>query len=142
METIPFDEVAALFSKPFVRWLKVHRPLFWAEILSMEHSTRDFGKSGNSQPGTKTGTMKKQAENINSIQELFDSQDIKRTTNPLQKRLYTLKEASVYLGLTVWGLRELAWKGSIPIVRWGKRIFIDSKDIDAFIERSKITYER
>jgi hypothetical protein len=37
-------------------------------------------------------------------------------------------------------MRELVWKGSIPIVREGKRIFIDVNDLDLYIERNKSTY--
>ena len=33
--------------------------------------------------------------------------------DPPTKRLYTLKEAAVYLGHTEWGMRELIWYGQI-----------------------------
>ncbi len=59
---------------------------------------------------------------------------------PLPKRLYNLPEAAQYLGRTLWSMRELIWKGSLPIVREGKRIFVDRVDLDAYIERNKITY--
>ena len=57
----------------------------------------------------------------------------------MDKRLYTLKEAAKYLGRSVWSMRELVWAGEISIVREnGKRkIFIDIKDLDAYIERNK-----
>jgi hypothetical protein len=59
---------------------------------------------------------------------------------PSAKRLYNLPEAAHYLGRTLWSMRELVWKGSIPIVREGKRIFVDLKDLDNYIERCKTTY--
>jgi excisionase family DNA binding protein len=62
------------------------------------------------------------------------------TTNPLSKRLYTLPEAAHYLGRTLWSIRELVWKGSIPIVREGKRIFIDVNDLNLYIEKNKTNY--
>jgi hypothetical protein len=61
-------------------------------------------------------------------------------TYPLSKRLYTLPEAAHYLGRTLWSMRELIWKGSIPIVREGKRIFIDINDLNVYVTKHKTTY--
>jgi len=62
--------------------------------------------------------------------------------NPLTKRLYTLKEAAAYLGTSVWRMRELIWQGSIPAVTLagGRKIYVDIKDLDAFIEKNKTVY--
>jgi excisionase family DNA binding protein len=60
--------------------------------------------------------------------------------NPLSKRLYTLNEAAKYLGRTLWSMRELVWAGKIPIVRDGKRIFIDFNDLESYITKNKMTY--
>jgi excisionase family DNA binding protein len=54
------------------------------------------------------------------------------------KRLFSVAEAAVYLGRTVCALRELVWAGKIPHVRFDRRIFLDVRDLDAFIERHKI----
>ena len=56
------------------------------------------------------------------------------------KRLYNLKEASTYLGRSVWGVRGLIWAGKIPIVRDGRKIFIDILDLEKFVEINKSTY--
>ncbi len=56
------------------------------------------------------------------------------------KRLYTLKETSTYLGRSVWGVRGLIWAGKIPVVRDGKRMFIDILDLEKFVENNKTTY--
>ena len=56
------------------------------------------------------------------------------------KRLYNLKEASVYLGRSVWSVRELIWAGKIPVVRDGRRIFIGILDLEKFVEENKSTY--
>jgi len=62
--------------------------------------------------------------------------------HPPSKRLYTLKEAAIYLGRTQWGMRELIWSGQIPAIRnqGGKKIFIDLLDMDAFINKQKARY--
>jgi excisionase family DNA binding protein len=65
------------------------------------------------------------------------------TVNFLGKRLYTLKEAAQYLGPSVWSMRELIWAGKIPIVRGDgdRKIFIDIRDIDEYINRNKLVYQ-
>lgn len=62
-------------------------------------------------------------------------------SNPMSPRLLPLKDAARYIGLTVWGLREAVWRGDIPVVRFpgGRKQFIDVRDIEAFIERNKMT---
>lgn len=61
--------------------------------------------------------------------------------NPLHARLFPLKEAAVYLGRTPRGMRELYWGGEkIPIVREGKKIYFDRKDLDFYVERNKTVY--
>jgi hypothetical protein len=61
--------------------------------------------------------------------------------NPMSPRLLTLKQASAYLGLTVWAMRERVWAGDIPVIQWpgGRKQFIDRNDIEAFISRNKRT---
>jgi excisionase family DNA binding protein len=53
------------------------------------------------------------------------------------KRLYSIPEAAIYLGRTVHAVREMLWAGKIPFVRDGKRILIDIRDMDEWIEKSK-----
>ncbi len=76
---------------------------------------------------------------INSVrnQQVGQAQGI---ANPLPKRLYTLSEAAHYLGRTLWSMRELIWRGSIPIVRERKRIFVDVRDLETYISKNKTTY--
>lgn len=56
------------------------------------------------------------------------------------KRLYSLKETSTYLGRSVWGVRGLIWAGKIPVVRDGRKIFIDILDLEKYVEENKSTY--
>lgn len=56
----------------------------------------------------------------------------------VQKRLYTIQEAAIYLGRSVWGVRELIWKGELPSVRVGRRVHLDINDLDAWIEQNKV----
>ncbi len=72
-------------------------------------------------------------------QELKKAQGI---SNPLRKRLFTLKEAAEYLGRSVWSMRELIWSGSIPVVKTdqGRKNFLDIEDLNDFIKRNKSFY--
>ncbi len=62
--------------------------------------------------------------------------ETKNTT--LTKRLYSIKDASVYLGRTVGALREMLWAGKLPFVKDGRRILLDIRDMDQWIETSKV----
>ena len=62
-------------------------------------------------------------------------------SNPMSPRLLPLKQAAEYIGLTVWGMRERIWAGDIPVVRFpgGRKMFVDVRDIEDFIQRNKET---
>ena len=62
------------------------------------------------------------------------------TSYRFPKRLFTLKEAAVYLGKGLYGVRELVWAGKVPVVRDGRKMFIDIVDLDAWVTRNKTTY--
>jgi len=57
-----------------------------------------------------------------------------------QKRLYSIKEASVFLGRTVWAVREMLWAGKIPMIKDGRRILLDILDMEKWIEQNKTQY--
>lgn len=63
-------------------------------------------------------------------------------SNPVSKRLYTLKEAAEYLGRSEWSMRELIWAGEVPVVRkdGGRKIFVDVLDLMDFIAKHKTIY--
>ena len=58
-------------------------------------------------------------------------------SNPVPKRLLTLKEAACYLGRSVWSVRELIWKGSIPYIQDRRKQYLDIRDLEIFIEAHK-----
>jgi len=53
------------------------------------------------------------------------------------KRLFTLNEAGAYIGLSHWRVRSIIYSGQLAYVRLGRRILIDLKDLDAFIDSKK-----
>jgi excisionase family DNA binding protein len=64
----------------------------------------------------------------------------KPATRDIQKRLLTIKEAAVYLGRSVCGVRELIWAGKLPYVRFDRRIHLDIHDLEKFIEENKTAF--
>jgi len=72
---------------------------------------------------------------------IVEKEMAKRTHNPMSPRLLPLKNAAQWLGLTTWAMRERIWNGDIPVVRFpnGRKQFIDTKDLEDFIERNKVT---
>lgn len=67
-----------------------------------------------------------------------------RITNPVSqkpvKRLYSIQDASIYLGRSVWAVREMLWAGKMPYIKDGRRVLLDIKDIDQWIENCKTTF--
>ncbi|MHB8882521.1 MAG: helix-turn-helix domain-containing protein [Thermodesulfovibrionales bacterium] len=53
-----------------------------------------------------------------------------------------MPEGGIYLGRTTWAVREMIWAGKIPIVRDGRRIFLDIDDLDKWINNNKTTFDR
>ncbi|MGA2109444.1 MAG: helix-turn-helix domain-containing protein [Syntrophorhabdales bacterium] len=56
------------------------------------------------------------------------------------KRLYTVPEAACYLGRTVDGLREMLYAGKLPYIKDGRRVLLDVKDMDEYVERNKTRF--
>ena len=63
---------------------------------------------------------------------------MKNNSYNLPKRLYTIPEAAIYLGHTIWGIRSLIWSERLPIIQYGRKQWIDIKDLDGFIEKEKM----
>ena len=61
-----------------------------------------------------------------------------RIDNPLP-RLLTIKQASQFLGLTTWAVRERIWAGQLPVVTFpgGKKQYLDRNDLEQFIQFNK-----
>lgn len=75
--------------------------------------------------------------NIITNQQVKRAQRIMNPPCALSKRLYNIKEGALYLGRSVWALREMLWAGKMPYVKDGKRILLDIQDMNDWIDRSK-----
>jgi len=72
---------------------------------------------------------------------IMEKKTAQRIPYPMSSRLLPLKEAAKWLGLTVWAMRERIWAGDIPVVRFpgGRKMYLDIRDLESFIERNKVT---
>lgn len=60
----------------------------------------------------------------------------KVTAAPI-RRLVSIEEASKYLAVSEWMVRRMIWSGAVPHVRRGRRILLDLRDLDNWIDREK-----
>ena len=54
-----------------------------------------------------------------------------------KKRLYSIKELTSLIGATDWFWRSQIWDGQLPYVQVGKKMFVDYRDIEEFIQKNK-----
>ncbi len=53
------------------------------------------------------------------------------------KRLFSIKELVNEIGCTEWFWRTQIWAGRLPFVKVGRKMMIDTRDVDDFIQRYK-----
>jgi len=53
------------------------------------------------------------------------------------KRLFSIRELVREIGATAWFWRSQIWDGQLPYVQIGRKMFVDSKDIEIFINNNK-----
>jgi excisionase family DNA binding protein len=61
-----------------------------------------------------------------------------REGGKVQKRLLTVEEAAVYIGRTKEAVQHLIAAGKLPIVKSDRRVFLDIRDLDRWIEQCKL----
>ena len=62
--------------------------------------------------------------------------------NVPKKRLYSIKELVDEIGATKWFWRSQIWDGQLPFVQVGRKMFVDSNDIETFIKTHKLSHKR
>jgi hypothetical protein len=84
-------------------------------------------------------TAMKHNANTSKLLRNNEGKSAQGITNPPAPRLLPLKRAADYLGLSPWAMRERIWAGDIPVVKFpgGRKIYLDVKDLDTFIEDNK-----
>jgi excisionase family DNA binding protein len=52
-------------------------------------------------------------------------------------RLVSYSAAACYLGVSYWTVRTMVLSGEIPHIRAGRRVLVDVRDLDRWIEDNK-----
>jgi excisionase family DNA binding protein len=55
----------------------------------------------------------------------------------IQPVLLTVKQAAVYLGRSEQAVQHLIFQRGLPVVRVGRRVHLDRRDLDIWIEKNK-----
>ena len=72
---------------------------------------------------------------VATLQQSFQNQT-RQQAKP-QARLMTAKQAAEYIGRSEQAVRHLIFQRDIPVVRNGRCVRIDRKDLDTWIENNK-----
>jgi excisionase family DNA binding protein len=59
------------------------------------------------------------------------------STYTVQPVLLTVKQAAVYLGRSEQSVQHLIFQKELPVVRVGRRVHLDRRDVDLWIEKNK-----
>lgn len=55
----------------------------------------------------------------------------------IQPALLSVRDAATYLGRTEQSVQHLIFSQELPVVRVGRRVHLDRRDLDAWIEKNK-----
>ena len=56
----------------------------------------------------------------------------------LPRRLCSLADAARHLAVSDWTVRQMVWRGDLPHIKTGKRILLNLRDLDGWIEREEV----
>ncbi len=55
-----------------------------------------------------------------------------------RKRLLSVRETARYIGRTETAVRELIWNGKLAHIRTDRRVMLDIRDLDSWIDTSRV----
>ena len=128
----------------------------WREILDTEiretkspekhpHNPQNSTRPGNSEDCEDIDPGEAEEERDELIEEDeasdYDTAHQNSSVRP-EKRLISVQDAGVYLGVSLWTIRAYISDGELPAVRAGRRVLLDIRDLDAWIERAKFREEQ
>ena len=62
---------------------------------------------------------------------------VENIASRVQPTLFNVKDAAVYLGRSEQAVQHLIFDKELPVVRVGRRVHLDRRDLDAWIEKNK-----
>jgi excisionase family DNA binding protein len=64
-------------------------------------------------------------------------QELAKSSPAVEPILLTVKTAAVYLGRSEQSIQHLIFQKELPVVRIGRRVHLDRRDLDEWIEKNK-----
>ncbi len=61
-----------------------------------------------------------------------------KRTQVMSRRLLTVREAGKYIGRTESAVRELVWNGKLAHIRTDRRVMLDIRDLDRWIDENRV----
>ncbi len=65
------------------------------------------------------------------------SSHVEQLVGRVQPALLTVKDAAFYIGRSEQAVQHLVFQRDLPVVRHGRRVHLDRRDLDAWIEKNK-----
>jgi excisionase family DNA binding protein len=65
----------------------------------------------------------------------------KQFLKQISPRLLTVREAAEYIGRTETAVRELVWNGKLAHIRTDRRVMLDIRDLDSWIDTNRVAEE-
>ncbi len=65
----------------------------------------------------------------------------KQFLKQISPRLLTVREAAEYIGRTETAVRELVWNGKLAHIRTDRRVMLDIRDLDIWIDTNRVAEE-
>ena len=62
---------------------------------------------------------------------------VQQVVGKVQPALLNVKEAAIYLGRSEQAVQHLIFERELPVVRVGRRVHLDRRDLDSWIEKNK-----
>ncbi len=59
-------------------------------------------------------------------------------TQVMSRRLLNVREAAKYIGRTESAVRELVWNEKLPHIRCDRRVMLDIRDLDRWIDTNRV----
>ena len=88
------------------------------------------------QPGI-ADAVSKISEQITARIEETVIEHLEHMTPPVKPALLTVKDAAAYLGRSEQSIQHLIFTKELPVVRVGRRVHLDRRDLDLWIEKNK-----
>jgi excisionase family DNA binding protein len=66
-----------------------------------------------------------------------EQKPVRRATGGIEPRLMTVPQAAFYIARTEQAVRHLIFNRDLPVIRAGRNVRLDRRDLDSYIENNR-----